>query len=315
MPQALVIDSDAVFASVSPEEAIEHVAAGFVSFTRGDWEMPAKVYLQSPPNGDFRAMPARGEGLAILKWVTSFPPNPSRGLPAVIGVILVSDASDGRWLALVDGTAVTALRTGAAAAVATRALARGDARTAGIVGCGLHGSWAARCLQTLGFGDGVCSDRDEDAARRLASELGWRAAGVEDALACDVVTTVTPGHEPVVAGSHLRPGMHVNAMGADGPGKSEVEIDAITSCRLFCDEWTQASHGGELTGAVQRGLITKEGVVELGSVLAGDDPGRTADDEITLFDSTGLAIQDLAIVVALMAKQGAGELKSAKISL
>src|SRR5207253_9394638 len=101
--------------------------------------MPAKVYLESPPHGDFRAMPARGGGLALLKWVTSFPGNPARGLPTVTGVICLSDADTGEPLVLMDARSVTALRTGAAAAVASRALARDDARSAGLIGCGLHG--------------------------------------------------------------------------------------------------------------------------------------------------------------------------------
>src|ERR671937_1562810 len=110
-----IFDHDTVFAAVTPGEAIERVRDGFVSFARDEWQMPAKVYLPSPPNGDFRAMPVRGEGLAALKWVTSFPGNPRRGLPTVTGVVLVSDADNGEPLALMDARAVTALRTGAAA--------------------------------------------------------------------------------------------------------------------------------------------------------------------------------------------------------
>ena len=215
--------------------------------------MPPKVYLAVPPAGDFRAMPAKGGGLAILKWVTSFPGNPARGLPVVMGMICVSSAETGEPLALVDVRAVTALRTGAVAAVAAQELAREDARSVGMVGCGLHGAWAARCLAAAEFGPGVCFDVDPEAAGALAGELGWEAGAREDALACDIVTCVTPGHEPVVLAGDLRPGVHLNMLGADGPGKAEAELDAIERCRLFCDEWAQASHGGELTGAVDGG--------------------------------------------------------------
>src|SRR6266545_1060319 len=117
-----VLDHDAVLAAVSTQEAIERVREGFVSFARGDWQMPAKIYLPSPPNGDFRAMPVRGEGVAMLKWVTSFPGNPRRDLPTVTGMVIVSDAVTGEPIALLDARAVTALRTGAAAAVATQEL-------------------------------------------------------------------------------------------------------------------------------------------------------------------------------------------------
>ena len=119
--------------------------------------MPAKIYLESPPYGDFRAMPARGDGVALLKWITSFPGNPERGLPTVMGVICLSDAETGAPLMLLDARAVTALRTGAVAAVATQALAAETAATVGIIGCGLHGAWTARCLAAAGYSAGVCS--------------------------------------------------------------------------------------------------------------------------------------------------------------
>jgi ornithine cyclodeaminase/alanine dehydrogenase-like protein (mu-crystallin family) len=217
-----------------------------------------------------------------------------------MGMICVSSAADGRPLALVDVRAVTALRTGAVAAVAAQELGPEDAASVGIIGCGLHGTWAARCLAAAEYGPGVCFDPDPDAAGRLAGELGWEAGSREDALACDVVTCVTPGSEPVVLAGDLRPGLHLNMLGADGPGKAEAEPDAVVRCELFCDEWTQASHGGELTGAVEAGLVGRDRVTELGDVLTGHAPGRSSPQATTLFDSTGLAIQDLAICLALL---------------
>ena len=124
-------DYETVLAAVSPLDAIERVRDGFVRYAAGEWGMPPKVYLAVPPAGDFRAMPAKGGGLAILKWVTSFPGNPARGLPVVMGMICVSSAETGEPLALVDVRAVTALRTGAVAAVAAQELAREDARSVG----------------------------------------------------------------------------------------------------------------------------------------------------------------------------------------
>jgi ornithine cyclodeaminase/alanine dehydrogenase-like protein (mu-crystallin family) len=300
MPEIPVFDNAAVLAAVSPLEAIERVRDGFVRYASGEWEMPPKVYLLAPPNGDFRAMPARGSGIAILKWITSFPVNPARGLPAVMGVICASSDEDGRPRALIDAQAVTALRTGAVAAIAAQELAREDAATAGIIGCGVFGAWAARCLAAAEYGPGVCFDPDPDRAGALAGELGWEAGSREDALACDVVTCVTPGHEPVIGVNDLRPGVHLNMLGADGPGKAEAEIEAVARCRVFCDEWEQASHGGELTGAIEAGLVTQADVTELGEVLTGMSPGRGSDAEVTLFDSTGLAIQDLAICHAVL---------------
>ena len=305
VPELPVFSEADVFAAISPAEAIDRVRHGFVEYAAGDWQMPPKVYLEAPPNGDFRAMPAKGGGVAILKWVTSFPGNPRNGLPVVMGMICVSSAEDGRPLALVDVRAVTALRTGAVAALAAQELGREDARSVGIVGCGLHGAWAARCLAAAEYGPGVCFDPDPEAAGRLAGELAWEAGTREDALACDVVTCVTPGAEPVVLESDLRPGLHLNMLGADGPGKAEAEVAAVARAELFCDEWQQASHGGELTGAVESGLIARDDVRELGAVVTGAAPGRSSDEAITLFDSTGLAIQDLALCLALLSVPGA----------
>ena len=295
MTDLTLFDHDSVLAAVSTAEAVELTRDAFVRHATGEWEMPPKVYLQAPPNGDFRAMPARGAGLAILKWATSFPGNPARGLPLVNGVICVSDSETGAMRTLVNVQAVTALRTGAVAAVAAQELAREDARTAGMIGCGVHGTWAARCLAGAEYGPGVCFDPDPDRAGALAGELGWEVGSREDALACDVVTCVTPGAEPVVHASDLRPGMHLSFLGADAAGKAEADVDAVTRCVLFCDEWAQASHGGELTGAVSAGLVSRDDVTELGAVITGAAPGRPSEEAITLFDSTGLAIQDLAI--------------------
>jgi ornithine cyclodeaminase/alanine dehydrogenase-like protein (mu-crystallin family) len=301
-----VFDHDAVLGAVSPVDAIERIRDGFVRHATGEWTMPPKLYLDAAPRGDFRAMPAKGGGLAILKWVTSFPTNHERGLPVVMGLVCVSNADDGQPVALIDARAITALRTGAVAAVAAQELGPEDASTVGIVGCGLHGAWAARCLAAAEWERGICFDPDPDRAGELAGELGWEAGSREDALECDVVTCVTPGFEPVVGPDDLHSGLHLSMLGADGPGKSEAEPEAVAACRLFCDEWDQASHGGELTGAVERGLVARDDVTELGAVLTGRAPGRTDPEAVTLFDSTGLAIQDLALCHAVVeaARQG-----------
>src|SRR5215203_1644868 len=180
-----VLDHDAVLAAVPLPEAIARVRDAFVAHRRGEWVMPSKVYLDAPPHGDFRAMPARGAGLALLKWITSFPANPVRGLPTVTGIVCLSDATTGEPLMLLDARSVTALRTGAVAAVAARALARPDAATVGVLGCGLHGRWTARALVAAGYGPGVCFDPSPSAAEGLAAELGWEAGPNHQALRQD----------------------------------------------------------------------------------------------------------------------------------
>jgi ornithine cyclodeaminase/alanine dehydrogenase-like protein (mu-crystallin family) len=149
----------------------------------------------------------------------------------------------------------------------------------------------------------------------LAEELGWEAGSREQALRCDVVCCVTPGAEIVVDAGNLRPGLHLNMLGADGPGKAEATVGAVASCALFCDEWEQASHGGELTAAVTAGVVTRERVTELGAVLAGDAPGRPGPESVTLFDSTGLAIQDLAVAAAALEAWREGRVQAQTISL
>jgi ornithine cyclodeaminase/alanine dehydrogenase-like protein (mu-crystallin family) len=263
-------------------------------------------------------MPARGDGFALLKWITSFPGNPERGLPTVMGVICLSDAETGAPLMLLDARSVTALRTGAVAAVATRALAAAGASSVGIVGCGLHGAWTARCLAAAGYAHGVCFDPRPEAAEALAAELGgggWVVGSRVQATRQEVVCCVTPGAEVVIDVGDLRPGLHLNMLGADGPGKAEATIGAVASCKLFCDEWEQASHGGELTGAIEAGMVTREQVTELGAVLAGEAAGRPGPAAVTLFDSTGLAIQDLGVAIAAYEAWRSGSVRAQDVTL
>ena len=315
MPELALLDHDTVLAAVSPAAAIDATREAFLRHHSGEWVMPAKVYLESPPFGDFRAMPARGGDLALLKWVTSFPGNLAQGLPTVSGVVCLSDARTGVPLAILDGRAVTALRTGAVAAVAALVLAREDARSVGIIGCGLHGAWTARCLAAAGYDEGICCDPRPEAAAALAEELGWAVGDLPAALACDVVNCITPGSAIVVEREDLRPGQHLNMLGADGSGKAEASIDAVVACDLFCDEWEQASHGGELAGAVAAGRVAREQVTPLGAVLAGAAVGRRGPDATTLFDSTGLAIQDLAVAAAALGAARSGEVQAGRITL
>lgn len=170
-------------------------------------------------------------------------------------------------------------------------------------------------MKEAGFRDGVCHDHSDDTARALAEELGWRSGSKEEALACDVVTLVTPGHDAVVQAGELHPGTHVNAMGADGSGKAEIAVEEVLRCELFCDEWEQASHGGELAGAVEAGSVKRADVTDLGAVLTGEAPGRSGGDALTLFDSTGLAIQDLAMVLEVLTRHRAGEVEATEIEI
>ena len=300
--------ADDVRRAVSPSAAYDAVREAFVAHARGQWTMQPKLYVTNYPAGDFRAMPALGGGHALLKWVTSFPDNPARGLPTVTGLVLLSDAETGMLVAVLDAGAVTALRTGAAAAVAVDALAADGGGEVAVVGAGVNGAAAARTLAARGRAVGVW-DVDAERAAAVAGEIGARVAGSRaEALGADAVVTVTPGREVLFESGSLRPGQHVSLMGADGPGKAEIAMAELARGHVFCDDWEQASHGGELAAAVEAGVLGRADVTELGVVLAGEAPGRGSDDEITLFDSTGLAIQDLAVAKAALARAAELEL-------
>jgi alanine dehydrogenase len=307
--------------AVSPERAVEAVRDAFIDYARGEWTMPPKVYVPAYPAGDFRAMPALGGGHALLKWVTSFPGNPAQGLPTVTGLVLLSDASNGMLKAVFDAGAVTALRTGAAAVLAAETLGRADAETAAVIGAGVNGEAAARTFVARGRRVRIWAV-DVSRAGSVAEQIGADVASSrEEALAADLLVTVTPGHEIVLAEGALRPGQHASLMGADGPGKAEIAVEELARVHVFCgdweqgvttgtpgrgriyaDDWEQASHNGDLMHAVTAGVLGRDDVAQLGDVLTGTAEGRKSDRDITVFDSTGLAIQDLAIVLEAMAR-------------
>jgi alanine dehydrogenase len=314
-----VFSGEKVREAVSPERALEAVRDAFVAYARGDWTMPPKVYVPAYPEGDFRAMPALGAGHALLKWVTSFPGNPVQGLPTVTGLVLLSDASNGMPVAVLDAGAVTALRTGAAAVLAAETLGRADAETAAVIGAGVNGEAAARTFVARGRSV-LLWDVDRERATAIAERIGAEVApGRDEALAADLLVTVTPGRQIVLEEGALRPGQHASLMGADGPGKAEIAVEELARVRVFCDDWEQgetkgtpgrgriyaddweqASHNGDLVHAVEAGVLARDDVAQLGDVLMGTAEGRQSDRDITIFDSTGLAIQDLAIALAAL---------------
>ena len=299
--------------ALSPHEAYDAVRAAFEAHARGTWSMPSKTYVTNYPAGDFRAMPAIGDGHAVLKWVTSFPGNPPKGLPTVTGLVLLSDAEEGTLLALFDAAAVTALRTAAAGVLAADTLCRSEASSYAVIGAGVNGAETARMLVAHGVVP-LIWDLDEGRRRFVAERIGAQeATSAAEALASEVVVTVTPGAAVLYPEGSLEPGQHVSLMGADGPGKAEVAIAELSRAHLFCDNWEQASHGGELAAGVAAGVVTQDTVTELGAVLIGEADGRRSAGDVTLFDSTGLAIQDLAIAKAAFTKASALELQQIEL--
>ncbi|HEX6245534.1 MAG TPA: ornithine cyclodeaminase family protein [Polyangiales bacterium] len=306
--QTLILTHADVRALCDMTLAMEAVADGFRAYAEGRARMPAKVYLELPEyNGDFRAMPSLlnadqdRRAYAGVKWVNAHPNNPARfGLPTVLGTYVLSDPQTALPLAIMDATLLTALRTGAAAGVATQQLANLPLSRVGFVGAGVQARMFRDALKTLGAFELLAADRDSSAAQRFAAESGGRAVSVREAAGCPVVCIATPSSTPVIQRAWVAPGTHINAMGADGPGKQELDPQILVDARIVVDEPEQSLHGGELNVPVSQGLLTEAAIAAtLGGVLSGAQLGRRQPDEITVFDSTGLAIQDVALAAAI----------------
>lgn len=274
----------------------------FLAHGKGEALMPPKVYLSLPQHdGDFRAMPAYLGGAAGVKWVNAHPRNPEKHhLPTVRAVYVLSDPETASPLAIMDGTLLTAWRTGAAAGVASKYLAKKKPRTLGLVGSGVQARVFIDTHRAL-FGELelLLADASEAAAKALQAEKGGRIVSVQEASGADIVCTSTPVRSPIVKREWIRPGTHINAMGADAPGKQELDARILLDGRIFIDDFEQATHSGEVNVPLHDGLLREDQIFgTLGEVVAGKKQGR-AGDEVTIFDSTGLALQDLSLAKAL----------------
>lgn len=297
--ETLILGADDVRRLLTIEVAVAAVEEAFAAHGRGETIMPPKVYLPLERHeGDFRAMPAYLSGTAGVKWVNAHPRNPVKhGLPSVMGVLIYSDPETAAPLAVMDATLITAYRTGAAAAVAAKHLARRDAATVGLVGCGVQAATALQALRSaIAVQQLLLFDLSKEAIDRFQQRHGGAIAKIGDVAACDIVCTTTPSRMPVVRREMVRDGTHINAMGADAPGKQELDPRILADARLFLDDMTQACESGEVNVPLHKGELKREQIAgTLGEVVAGLKPGRRSDSEITVFDSTGLAVQDLAV--------------------
>jgi alanine dehydrogenase len=304
--QTLLLDSEDVAENAPMAEVIPAVEAAFGAYARGDVVMPAKSYIDLPQyDGDFRSMPAylnAGEwDAAGVKWVNAHPENPHKhGLPTVMGTMIYSEPETALPLAVMDGTELTMQRTGAAAAVATDYLAVPDADSLGIVGAGVQSYTQLEAISHVrDIERVVVSDLDEERVERFveafADEFDVRAGTVAEAAACDVLSTVTPVEDPIVARADVGPRTHVNAMGADAAGKHELADELLLDAKIVIDDHEQCTHSGEINVPYRSGVLTDDDLYgELGELVVGTKEGRVPDDGITVFDSTGLAIQDVA---------------------
>ena len=310
MPTA-IFDSSTVRNAATPAEVNEVIEDAFAAYERNNAIMPAKSYVDLPQyGGDFRSMPAyvHGDGwdAAGVKWVNVHPDNPTTAsLPTVMGIMVYSDPATGVPLAIMDGTELTRLRTGAAAAVATDHLAIADASTLGIIGAGAQSYTQLSAIAAVrDIEDVVVSDLDEAAVtafqNRFEDVVNVTRGTIEEAAHCDILSTVTPVESPIVDVEAVGPHTHINAMGADAAGKQELSTALLQSATVVIDDYEQCTHSGEINVPWSLGEMSEEDIYgTIGDIVVDSLPGRDAIDGVTIFDSTGLAIQDIAAAHAV----------------
>jgi alanine dehydrogenase len=295
----LLLDKNTVNGLLDMKTVIGAVEQAFRDWTEGAGTMPAKSYLLLG-RGDFRAMPAALPGGAGVKWVNVHPQNRDRGLPTVMAVIVYSDPETGYPLAVMDATGITAFRTGATAAIAAKHLARPDSHTMGIIGAGRQ-SYTQIAAHSEVFRIDLIKVYDvvPEAVVRLINafpQFTVTACPLAEVAACDIVCTLTPARTPVLKTEWLRPGTHINAIGADAEGKEELEPGVLKRAIVVVDDLRQATTSGEINVPISLGLYSsKEVQATLGEIVTHRKPGRTDPQAITIFDSTGVAIEDIAI--------------------
>ena len=302
---------------IGPEEALAAVRDAFARMGRGETMVPPVMIIYVPESeGEVHIKAAHlhhAENYAV-KFASIFEKNPSQGLPAVSGMILVFSAATGFLSGmLLDNGFLTDLRTGAAGGLAADLLAKKDVEQVAIVGAGIQGRYQLRAL--LGVRTplrAVICDLDRAAAERYASEMSALhrlpvtvAASVQEAVeGSDVVVCTTPSHKAFLMAGWVRPGTHITAMGSDNPMKNELDPALLAHAdKLVVDSREMCAVNGELHHALEAGLMTDDDVyAEVGELAAGLKPGRTSDAEITVADLTGLGVQDTAVANVVMRK-------------
>lgn len=294
----MILRSRDVRMLLNMREVIDAVEKAFAAYADGQAKMPPKAYL-SVDNGDFRAMPAFLPGAAGLKWVNVHPCNPNLGLPTVMATLILNDPANGYPLAIMDATELTAFRTGAAAAIASKYMAKKDTHSIGLVGAGRQAyTQLLAHAELFTIQDVRVFDRNNSAVSKFVASfpgLDVHAASLEETAAADIVCTVTPAREPLLMKRHIRPGTHINAIGADAAGKEELEPSLLNDSVVVVDDLTQAAKAGEINIPVSTGLFRIEQVfATLGELVSGRKVLSRNSGTITVFDSTGVAIEDLA---------------------
>jgi len=305
----LFLTDEDVRSLLTMREALDAVEEAFKERELGRAQMPPKLYVFFRKySGDLRVMPAYLEriGVAGVKVVNVHPKNPTKyGLPTVMATIVLIDPKSGAPICVMDGTRITAMRTGGAGGVAAKYLARRDSKVIGIIGAGTQGRTQLMALkEVLSRIDEVrvfdkVREHGERYADEMRSSIGLNTRPVYEAreavCEADIVVTTTPSAEPIVMDDWVGDGMHINSIGADAPGKEELDPAILKRAKIVVDDFEQAMHSGEINVPLARGLIGREEIhAEIGEVVTGKKTGRVSDDEVTVFVSTGLAVQDIS---------------------
>ncbi|WP_271949311.1 iminosuccinate reductase BhcD [Ruegeria faecimaris] len=311
----LIVGEDLCEKLVGRQQAFDAVQAVFGAMAKGGaWNFP--VIREALGHADalygFKSGFDRDGQVLGLKSGGYWPGNAAKGLTNHQSTVFLFDPDTGRLSALVGGNYLTAVRTAASSAVSIAHLARQDARVLGMVGAGHQSTFQLRAAaEQRDFEKVVAWNPHPDMLPRLAAvatEVGLEFEAVsqqELGAQADVIITITSAFEPLLMKDWIKPGTHLACMGTDTKGKQEVDADLVAAATVFTDEVAQSVTIGEAQHAISLGALTEDAIAPIGAVINGDHPGRTSDDQITLFDGTGVGLQDLAVasVAARLAEE------------
>jgi len=305
--KTLILTAEEIKKIITVNEVIEAVENAFALHGKKLTLMPVKVYLPLEKyQGDFRAMPAYVENAAGVKWVNAHPGNPKKGhFPSVMAVLIYSDPATGFPLAIMDATIITNYRTGAAGAIASKYLGRKNAKTLGLTGCGKQAETQLLFHQEIfQFEKVYITDTNPEKVKQFITKFPTLKKSIpEEVATCEIISTTTPSHQPIIFRPWIKEGTHINAIGADAPGKEELDPLILKNAKIVVDDYEQATRSGEINVPISQGILKEENIyASIGEIVAGLKPGRTDEQEITVFDSTGLAIQDIAVAKMLYEK-------------
>jgi alanine dehydrogenase len=307
--QTLILNRQTLQSLLTMSDVNQAIEGAFLAYGNGHWEVPAKIiFSQEQYDGDFGAMPAychKPEYIAV-KWGGVHNRNPQIGLPTTLTQIILSDPKTAWPLAIAEGAWITEMRTGAAAGIATKFMARPDAGVLAVIGAGAVGRRAAESISRVRSLESVrVASRTLASAQQYAAEMTEKLSvpvtaveSIRSAVqGADIVNIATPARAPLIMADWIEPGTHINAMGADSPGKQELDPRILVQSHIIVDHQTQARIYGEIHQPLQQQLLPESAVAgDIGEVVAGRVPGRQSDSDITVFDGTGMALEDAAVV-------------------